>query len=164
MNITLRMIILLCFFLLLQVVCQVHNSSPCCKFRRIHSLFMNHSSLPVLSCLLVYNMSNSVKSYLLSYPFLCYSVVIVNKLSSLKTMFFSANKSAVADKRSSSPVCLSTRPSSSVSSNSNNSTCTNRSTSPNLSASEGSPFCNTYTKVRLNLPNYLGLILFEICK
>lgn len=56
-----------------------------------------------------------------------------------------SKKSINGDKSSSSPVCLSTRPSSSVSSD-NNSTCSNLSTSPYLPASEGSPFCNTYTK------------------
>ncbi|PKU65316.1 uncharacterized protein LOC110099289 [Dendrobium catenatum] len=56
-----------------------------------------------------------------------------------------SNKSISGDKRSNSPVSLSTRPSSSVSCD-GNSTCSNMSTSPYLAASEGGPFCNTCTK------------------
>ncbi|KAI0507510.1 hypothetical protein KFK09_013635 [Dendrobium nobile] len=71
-----------------------------------------------------------------------------------------SNKSISGDKRSNSPVSLSTRPSSSVSCD-GNSTCSNMSTSPYLAASEGGPFCNTCTKefklnpeARLFLPSF----------
>lgn len=58
---------------------------------------------------------------------------------------FSSFSKKSGDKSSTSPVCPSTRPSSSVSSD-GISSFSNLSTSPSLPASEGSPFCNTCTK------------------